>query len=790
MTELFENAVYIDSKAPQKTKNTGKQIKEFHHFVAPIEMNGGDYRVLITAREKVNSNTLYVVNAEILPNKKQGASAVGQKPTTIIGAPRTISVADLVNGVNIYDYMQKQNVSYTDSDIKYAEAADEKDSMQKTLADRLAGDELLDAEDLIAEIEDVAEISPDGYVTLYHRTTSDNAKRILETKKMSAKEDGIFFSTKENGEYSLDYGDSVVKFKVPVEKLVLDDIFSDEAHLRIPLENKNVVLDVTEYLTEEPAETQRNSLSDNTEDIAPLPGWNVKGSDIAYDDLPMRSDAVQQSSPSNVTEIEVGDKKYILNDSDSVSYSTLVKKGNIVNTTIEEKYSESNDYDLQERIKTAIDSCEKVVEDQGYVKLNSYPYTIRITKEGLRHGLVGKRLSGKRKRITGKEFEHKNIHYNNANICESFGEIIKNSIIVNELGDRSGGLVLMGYATSPGGQYVVRTIVKKVGDSYSIESWDSNLNLKAVNTKKIETQRVVDDYPTEQENNSTSDVSNISIEDFLQIVNDVSPEFADTLSGDVLIHLNGKRSENPSIAVRFTEENDTAAELEEDTDVDDMAAEVDRIVAEKYGDLPIKLENSRKRLSTLQSLRESSKAKYENRIKDLQTEYDSLKNKETKRAYKIQEIIANTQRQMDDTDVEYGMKIDKINGRISDIEAEIESAREKVENSLRSKQAKTKKQEYINLFKKLIGDTATWVDKKFGLQYEVNTLRRNLRDVVRDADGKKNYRLADAIYDELQGKYNHHEALLNRESNNLKKAFADMKITKEEDAYIQMLGEC
>ena len=173
LTELFENAVYIDSKAPQKTKNEGKQIKEFHHFVAPIEMNGGDYRVLITAREKVNSNTLYVVKTEILQNKMQGASVAGQKPPTMIGAPRTISVADLVNGVNIYDYIQKQNVSYTDSDIKYAEAADEKDSMQKTLADRLAGDELLDAEDLIAEIEDVAEISPDGYVTLYHRTTSD-----------------------------------------------------------------------------------------------------------------------------------------------------------------------------------------------------------------------------------------------------------------------------------------------------------------------------------------------------------------------------------------------------------------------------------------------------------------------------------------------------------------------------------------------------------------------------------------------------------------------------------------
>lgn len=120
LPELFENAVYIDSKPPQKTKNVGKQIKEYHHFVAPIEMNNNEYRVLITAREKVNSNTLYVVKTEVLPNTKRGASVVGQEPTNMIGAPRTISIADLVNGVNIYDYDSQQNVAYSDKDIKYS----------------------------------------------------------------------------------------------------------------------------------------------------------------------------------------------------------------------------------------------------------------------------------------------------------------------------------------------------------------------------------------------------------------------------------------------------------------------------------------------------------------------------------------------------------------------------------------------------------------------------------------------------------------------------------------------
>ena len=51
---------------------------------------------------------------------------------------------------------------------------------------------------------------------------------------MIGKEDGLFFSTKKDG-IVLDYGEAVVKAKIPIEKLILDDIFDDEAHLRLPV---------------------------------------------------------------------------------------------------------------------------------------------------------------------------------------------------------------------------------------------------------------------------------------------------------------------------------------------------------------------------------------------------------------------------------------------------------------------------------------------------------------------------------------------------------------------------
>lgn len=134
--------------------------------------------------------------------------------------------------------------------------------------------------------------------------------------------------------------------------------------------------------------------------------------------------------------------------------------------------------------------------------------------------------------------------------------------------------------------------------------------------------------------------------------------------------------------------------------------------------------------------------------------------------------------------------IDKIDDEYqSKLEALEKKAKEDRESYTVAAQRKNKQQQYEQLMEDLVGDTSTWQDKKLGLQYQVNTLRRNLRDVVRDENGNRDIAKADAIWEELQGKYNQHEAELKRESARIKQAYADMKITKEEDVYIQMLGE-
>lgn len=124
--------------------------------------------------------------------------------------------------------------------------------------------------------------------------------------------------------------------------------------------------------------------------------------------------------------------------------------------------------------------------------------------------------------------------------------------------------------------------------------------------------------------------------------------------------------------------------------------------------------------------------------------------------------------------------------RISKLE---EEAEEKRQTASRAGRRKDKIEQYTAEAKDIAGDTTHWKDKKLGVSYMVNTLRRNLRDIVLKADGSRDIARADRIYEYLQGDFNRENATVNREATRIKKPYADSKITTAEDAYIQMLGE-
>lgn len=134
-------------------------------------------------------------------------------------------------------------------------------STKEPLEKRVSGDALLDAQDFISEVKSVgANVDENGYVTVYHQTTNENAEKIKQTGKMSAKEPYVYFSTSKNAQQSEGRGTTKLEFKIPAEKLLLDDIFSDNADVKMSLKNVNDLLDVNDYLIRDTQKGQEKQI--------------------------------------------------------------------------------------------------------------------------------------------------------------------------------------------------------------------------------------------------------------------------------------------------------------------------------------------------------------------------------------------------------------------------------------------------------------------------------------------------------------------------------------------------
>lgn len=171
---------------------------------------------------------------------------------------------------------------------------------------------------------------------------------------------------------------------------------------------------------------------------------------------------------------------------------------------------------------------------------------------------------------------------------------------------------------------------------------------------------------------------------------------------------------------------------------------------------------------------------YDKEIAKKKKEYQGEQDKSSEKANELLSEISELERKQKTIQAQWELKNSRLKERIE---------RMNTKGFRIAEQRQQKTEEYRTMWEKLLGDTSHWKDKKMGIQYQVNTLKRNLRDIVRGADGKQDLKKADAIYEETQGKYNHNEALLNREANRIKGIFRDMKINKTESIYIQMLGE-
>ncbi len=305
--------------------------------------------------------------------------------------------------------------------------------------------------------------------------------------------------------------------------------------------------------------------------------------------------------------------------------------------------------------------------------------------------------------------------------------------------------------------------------SYGVDEVYGDLTIPANQLRKIESVANLEIYETK-----TQDLDDATIQSAVDIIsngitdykNDLTMRAAEDTAKEALDSI------APAKAEQLTNGTRGEALLSQSLDNHPITTVEDRI-AEKQRAIEAEIADNKQ-------LRREAEAGYNAEIERLSQEYLSKKDKNTKVANNIIRRIAKLEKLKASVDADYAK-------RISDLEARTEKVKSPTYSRAMHKQSKM--QENAQWAENLLGDTSTWKDKKIGLQYSTNTERRNLRDIVRDENGNKDIAKADTIDDALNGQYNREEAAKKREIAEARKKYADLKITKAEDAYIQMLGE-
>lgn len=160
-----------------------------------------------------------------------------------------------------------------------------------------------------------------------------------------------------------------------------------------------------------------------------------------------------------------------------------------------------------------------------------------------------------------------------------------------------------------------------------------------------------------------------------------------------------------------------------------------------------------------------------------QKEYDKISNKEvlTKRDRAQVDRLINKEITIDELPADVNKK-----GIINVYNAKYELSELKKETQNYRKQIVS---EYRNLAQKMTEDIRTWRDKKAGWKYQINTMKRNLRDII------PNKAEAQKMYDTYFKPITKNNAMIEKEINNYNERISKYEINNQESTYIQMIGE-
>lgn len=186
-----------------------------------------------------------------------------------------------------------------------------------------------------------------------------------------------------------------------------------------------------------------------------------------------------------------------------------------------------------------------------------------------------------------------------------------------------------------------------------------------------------------------------------------------------------------------------------------------------------KIENNENAIKRLTQERDAFVERLQTKIKIKQELLKSKANQDTKLAAKLNMQISNLNNQIQNRKLDFERQIERYKNRNEKMNSEEFKIQE---------QRITKKQEYIDQAYEMTENMVDWKDKSKGIEYKVNTMERNLYDIMPKTE-------ADKIYNNYFLPIKDNNSKLEKFINSYNERIKRLELNNEESVAIQMLGE-
>lgn len=204
-----------------------------------------------------------------------------------------------------------------------------------------------------------------------------------------------------------------------------------------------------------------------------------------------------------------------------------------------------------------------------------------------------------------------------------------------------------------------------------------------------------------------------------------------------------------------------------------------RLATELKKETPIKevnkrkIENNENAIKRLEQEKDALSTRIEEKIKQKQALLNSKQNKDTKIAAQLNMQISMLNNQLQNRKLDFERRIETLKSRNEKMNSKDFKIQE---------QRLTKKREYIDQAYELTENMVDWKDKSTGLKYQINTMKRNMYDIMSKSDADKMYSTYFQPISENNAKS---ETFINSYNERIKK----LNLNNKESIAVQMLGE-